>query len=80
MLDGRQVDSHFEAGVLCFKVEGNRGMMHGAFRFPRITNLVKIGEKVPGPGQCESVLLKYGWKVEVESIQADEALDKIKRK
>ena len=73
----KQVGAHFEADFLVFKIDGDKGMLYGAFENPRMANLVKIDSKLPSVSECDAVLQKHQWKA--EAIPASEALEKIKK-
>jgi len=73
----KKVGAHFEADFLIFKVGGDKGMLYGAFKKPRMANLVKIDAKLPAATECDDVLRKYQWKA--GAIPAAEALEKIKK-
>jgi hypothetical protein len=72
----KQVGAHFEAGFLIFKVDGDKGMLYGAFEHPRMANLVKINSKLPSVSESDGVLQKYQWKA--GAISVSEAFEKIK--
>ena len=73
----KQVGAHFEADSLIFKVDGDKGMLYGAFEKPRMANLVKISSPLPSVSESDDVLQKHQWKA--GAIPASEALAKIKK-
>ncbi|MEI9997951.1 MAG: hypothetical protein WDO13_01670 [Verrucomicrobiota bacterium] len=72
---GHPVGSHIEAGMLTFRIDGDTGLLYGAFSRPRMANLVRI------PADATAKLAHvhvedFGWKP--GAIPAAEALDRIK--
>jgi hypothetical protein len=67
-----EIGAYFEAGSLMFRVDGDKGMLYGAFTKPRMANLVRINGELPSVSECDSVLRKHQWKA--GAIPAAEAL------
>jgi len=76
-IDGQKVVNHIEAGFLILKVEGDSGILYGAFGHPRMAYLVRMPiSKMPEISSSDSVLREYGWKS--GTIPAADALALVK--
>lgn len=73
-IEGRTSGQHIRAGFLFFKIDGQTGMLYGAFKRPRMANLVKL-DAIPPVTEASAALREAGWKP--GSLPANEAFKAI---